>query len=77
MSTESYTFEYTDTFGGEANYAWCKRGTVDVPEGASERTIIRRVKSALGLSGVRCVRENWGEQIVLRPAGSCTIIFID
>lgn len=27
-----YEFEHTDTFGGEANYAWVKRGTVTMPE---------------------------------------------
>lgn len=27
-----YEYEYTDTFGGEANYGWVKRGTVTMPE---------------------------------------------
>lgn len=27
-----YSYEHTDTFGGEANYAWVKRGTVTMPE---------------------------------------------
>ena len=27
-----YEVEYTDTFGGEANYCWVKRATVSVPE---------------------------------------------
>lgn len=27
-----YQYEYTDTFAGEANYSWVKRGTVSVPE---------------------------------------------
>ena len=29
---QNYKYEYTDTFGGDANYCWCKRGTVSVPE---------------------------------------------
>ena len=29
---KTYKYEYTDTFGGEANYCWVKRGTVSVPE---------------------------------------------
>ena len=28
----TYKYEYTDTFCGEANYCWVKRGTVSVPE---------------------------------------------
>lgn len=32
MAMQKYQFEYTDTFGGEANYCWVKRGIVSVPE---------------------------------------------
>ena len=28
----SYDVEYTDTFGGEANYCWVRRAVVAVPE---------------------------------------------
>lgn len=81
---ETFNFEMTDLFGGEANYSWVKRGSVQVRErgkwGESfanyERRIVRAVKSELGLTGVRCTREEYGETIILRPAGSCTIIFI-
>jgi hypothetical protein len=27
-----YQIEYTDTFGGDANYSWVRRATVTVPE---------------------------------------------
>lgn len=27
-----YQIEYTDTFGGEANYSWVKRATIAMPE---------------------------------------------
>lgn len=27
-----YDWEYTDTFGGDANYSWVRRGTVRMPE---------------------------------------------
>jgi len=70
------TAEYTDTFAGEANYAWVRRRTVDVPDNASDRMIVRRAKAALGLAGVRCRRTDIGETIELRPVGSCTVVFI-
>lgn len=78
---ETYNFEMTDLFGGEANYAWVKRGSVQVPERkgtfkAHNALVVRRVKKALGLSGVRCRKEDVGETIALYPAGSCTVIFI-
>jgi len=28
----TYEYEYTDTFSGEANYCWVKRGKVHVPD---------------------------------------------
>ena len=70
-------FEYTDTFGGEANYAWVKRGEIEVPWDISDLALVRRVKKELGLESVRCKRETWGDTIVLKPVGTCTIIFIN
>lgn len=32
MPTQAWNVEYTDTFGGEANYCWVRRATVHVPE---------------------------------------------
>lgn len=89
----AYTYEYTDTLGGDANYSWVKRGTVSVPEltaygydGAlgytkassrQEKHAMRQAKAALGLAGVRGTRESWGETIVFRPYKSNTILFLE
>lgn len=67
-------YEYTDTFGGEANYSWVKRGTV---EAGSVLGVIRRVKSVLGLQGVRCTKTDFGDSITLKPSGMCTALFIN
>lgn len=69
-------YEMTDTFGGEANYSWVRRGEVELPEGASDLMRVRRVKKALGLEGVRCKRADFGELIELRPVGACVVVFI-
>lgn len=69
-------YEYTDTFNGEANYSWVKRGSVSLPEKSSDLAIVRAVKKEIGLSGVDCKREIWGDQIVLKPKGYCRIVFI-
>lgn len=90
---QTYQYEYTDTFGGEANYCWVKRGTVTVPDlnhygydgtnGYAEadrrqrRVIVRRVKAALGLTGHPCRVEEWGATINITPRGMATVCFVD
>jgi len=91
----TYTYEYTDTYGGEANYCWVKRGVISVPDlvhygytgsadgtyskagKAQKRAVVTLVKRKLGLTGVPCARENYGSDIILRPYGKATILFID
>ena len=71
-----FRIEYTDTFAGEANYSWARRATIEAPETITATALMRRAKKALGLSGVRGRRASWGETIIFRPYGSCTILFI-
>ena len=71
-----YDVELTDTFGGQANYSWCNRETIELPETASDRQIITAAKAALGLTGQRCRRFSYGEGFELRPAGACAVAFI-
>ncbi len=72
----TYHCELTDTFGGEANYSWVRRATITVPDDASDATIVRRAKAALGMTGDRCRRDDCGGDIVLRPIGACRVAFI-
>lgn len=67
-------YAYTDTFGGEANYSWVRRGTV---EAETELGCIRKAKAAVGLNGVPCKRSEYGDVIDLRPHGCCTVLSID
>ena len=69
----TYRYEMTDTFNGEANYSWVTRGTITT----TARNPVRAVKRALGMENVRCRREELGETLVLYPAQSCTVVFID
>lgn len=68
--------EMTDTFGGEANYSWVKRGTTLVTAGASRRSVVLAVKCELGLTGTRCRTYDHGDMIEMRPIGSCTVAFV-
>ena len=86
-----FEYEYTDTFAGEANYCWVKRGSVRVPElthygydgsngyskadKAQTRELIKRVKRALGVSD-KHVKENYGDMIRLDFKRAGTVCFI-
>ena len=72
-------YEITDTFGGEANYSWVKRGKIQCKPGedCSDLAAVRRAKKHAGWENLRCKREDYGATIVLRPVGRCIIMFID
>lgn len=73
VEKDKYSFEYTDTFGGEPNYSWVHRGTVMA---SSLRGAVTLVKRELGLTGVSCRRFEFGDGVWLYPRNSCTVIFI-
>jgi hypothetical protein len=86
-----YSVEYTDTFGGEANYSWVKTATIYMPElthygydGSNyaksnkvfKRELMRKAKSAIGLTGVRGFKSDYGDCVEFRPFRSCTVMFV-
>lgn len=87
----AYAVEYTDTFGGEANYSWVRRAVIQSPEwtafkdwdgngrrepNAFQRTVMRRAKAAVGLTGARGRTDSLGDGYEFRPYGSCTVLFV-
>lgn len=73
--TIKFEIELTDTFGGDANYSWVKRATIEAPADISDRALIRRAKSEIGLCGPHR-KSDIGETIELRPYGACIVCFI-
>lgn len=73
----SIQIEVTDTYGGEANYSWVRRHTVELTwkSKTSRRAIVRAVKRATGYSGVPCRSEYFGDCGSLYPRGACIVIF--
>jgi len=74
-----YEWEYTDTFGGEANYCWVRRGVAYVPTKYNPRysqaAQARIIKRDAGLTGVRG-RSAWrGDEYEFRPYNCCTVLF--
>ena len=70
-------YEMTDTFAGESNYSWVKRGKIEMEDTPfSNLAAVRKVKKELGYNGVRCKTTDYGDMIELRPIGMCIVIFI-
>lgn len=70
----SLQIEYTDTFGGEANYCWVSRWFCK--DDCTDAQAVRLAKVLTGLTGYRCRREDWGDTIALYPANMCRVIFV-
>jgi hypothetical protein len=72
-----YHIEVTDTFGGEANYCWVKRGAT---RATSRRGLIAAAKRVAGWTDwCRVKVEDWGDMLVVRPtdtSGVCQIAFV-
>ena len=77
-TTEKFEIELTDTFGGEANYSWVHRETLEVPEGTSDRALVQRAKKLFGLTGCTAETQDYGDVIVrdFRPSGLSQVMFI-
>ena len=75
--TDTFTMdcEYTDTFGGQANYCWVRRAEIELPVGISDRAMARRVKAALGITGLRGRSYRNGDTWEFRPHRMCTVVF--
>lgn len=88
----TYDIELTDTFGGEANYCWVRRGAVTMPElthygydgGTNyakankvfQRELMRKAKAAVGLTGIKGRTESYGDMLEFRPYGLLQVMFI-
>lgn len=88
MSDHLYRWEYTDTFAGEANYSWVKRGIIRDREHKRQsytldhwrevrRRVLKAAKREAGLTGVRCERRDFGDIIAYYPRGMCTVLFVE
>ena len=88
----TYEIEITDTFGGEANYCWVKRGRFTMPElthygydGGTNyvkanktfrRELVKKAKALAGWTGARCEVAEYGDTIEIRPRGAAMVAFV-
>jgi hypothetical protein len=62
-----YRLEVTDTFGGEANYAWVRRQTVR--DTGSRLILVRQLKALMGITGQPAEVQDYGDNITILPKG--------
>ncbi len=67
--------EYTDTYGGEANYCWVRRVEFEC-DNMSDVAIIRKAKDLLGISGKRANNRGFNGGDMLARYFPCTVMFI-
>jgi hypothetical protein len=65
--------EYTDTFGGQPNYCWVKRDTLEIKDGTKDREIMRRIKAFAGLTGCRGKVSTFGDEWHFEPYRTCAM----
>lgn len=75
-SIERFDVELTDTFGGDPNYSWVLRATIEVPEGASQALVMRHAKKAMGINGAAGKTTSYGDTYEFRPYGICEVMFV-
>lgn len=73
----NFKFEYTDLFGGDANYSWVKRHNEEFPDNISDLALMRRAKKWAGLTNVKGRVDNFGDYIAFYPRGYNTVLFIN
>ena len=86
-----WNVEYTDTFGGEANYCWVKRATIRTQDWDSfadwdgngryepkgyQAHVMREAKASVGLTGAKGRTSRFGDGYEFRPYGCCTVLFV-
>lgn len=69
-----YDYEYTDTFAGEANYCWVRRGTV---KATTLYGALRVARAEAGLTGERGdISGSFGDSVHWVPRGTATVLMI-
>ena len=68
--------ELTDTFGGEANYSYAHRESLETEPNASNLSIVRKAKRWAGFTGLPCKVESYGDLIAIRPSSICQVLFV-
>lgn len=75
MNTTKFFIEMTDTFGGEANYCWVNRFTVDAKDA---RQALTKVKQHVYVnpSKVRHTVSDYGDMLRADVKKDCVVFFV-
>ena len=72
----AWAVEYTDTFGGDANYSWVRRATIGARKNETQASVMRRAKRAVGINGLKGRTVSHGDAYEFRPHGICAVLFV-
>lgn len=70
-----FKIEITDTFGGEANYSWVRRGILALPDRPTHAQVVRAAKKFAGWTGKRCRVDHYGGEVSIRLSGAAMVAF--
>ncbi len=76
IPTHVWDVEMTDTFGGQANYSWVKRETIELAATATKAQIVRLAKKVMGVSSERHRTVDEGDSYRLSFDNQCKVMFI-
>jgi hypothetical protein len=69
-------FEHTDTFCGESNYSWVRRGRYKGTNEESNLSLVRAAKKFAGFTGIKCRVIPCGDGLAIYPSDRCEVCFI-
>jgi len=69
-----FDFEWTDTFGGEANYCWVDRGTVEAKDFTEAVTKAKQHRYHSPVP--RHSRSDFGDMVRIDIVGACVCCFV-
>lgn len=73
----------TDTFAGELNFCWKRDALIYCPDRPGEdwqkkrQRVYRAARKALGMTGLRGAKADFGDLINFRPAGACMAMIVE
>jgi len=71
-----FEFEMTDTFGGQPNYSWVNRYSIQLPSDFADRDLKNFAKELFGLTGVRGEWDGYSDELEFRPHAEPIIVFV-
>ena len=64
-----------DGGGWYGNYSWVQREAIELPDGLTDRQVVRRLRAAAGLNGSRAITESYSDGYMWKHPGAAILTF--